>query len=154
MDLNQTHLYFSPKSATSSFKLYKQEISKIHCVIYPCENHSCPSLGYPVDHTVHGILQARILEWVAFPFSRDLPNPRIPGLPHCRHILYQLSHQGNPRILEWVAYPSPGDLPNPEIEPVSHALEVDSLPTELSGKPVHVGHLYSWIENVISGSLS
>ena len=28
-----------------------------------------------------------------------------PGLPHCRPILYQLSHQGSPRILEWVAYP-------------------------------------------------
>ena len=28
-----------------------------------------------------------------------------PGLPHCRWILYYLSHQGNPRILEWVAYP-------------------------------------------------
>ena len=30
-----------------------------------------------------------------------------PGLPQCRRILYQLSHQGNPRILEWVAYPFP-----------------------------------------------
>ena len=30
-----------------------------------------------------------------------------PGLPHCRWILYQLSHQGSPRILEWVAYPFP-----------------------------------------------
>ena len=28
-----------------------------------------------------------------------------PGLPHCRQILYQLSHRGSPRILEWVAYP-------------------------------------------------
>ena len=28
-----------------------------------------------------------------------------PCLPHCRRILYQLSHQGSPRILEWVAYP-------------------------------------------------
>ena len=28
-------------------------------------------------------------------------------LPHCRRILYQLSHQGNPRILEWVACSSP-----------------------------------------------
>ena len=28
-----------------------------------------------------------------------------PGFPHCRWILYQLSHQRNPRILEWVAYP-------------------------------------------------
>ena len=26
-----------------------------------------------------------------------------PGLPHCRRILYQLSHQGSPKILEWVA---------------------------------------------------
>ena len=28
-----------------------------------------------------------------------------PGLPHCRQIIYQLSHKGSPRILEWVAYP-------------------------------------------------
>ena len=28
-----------------------------------------------------------------------------PGLPHCRQILYQLSHKGSPGILEWVAYP-------------------------------------------------
>ena len=28
-----------------------------------------------------------------------------PGLPHCRGILYQLSHQRSPRILEWVASP-------------------------------------------------
>ena len=28
-----------------------------------------------------------------------------PGLPHCKQILYQLSHKGSPRILEWVAYP-------------------------------------------------
>ena len=34
------------------------------------------------------------------------PNQGLnPGLPHCRQILYQLSHQGSPRILEWVAYP-------------------------------------------------
>ena len=31
---------------------------------------SCPTLGDPMDYTVHGILQARILEGVAFPFSR------------------------------------------------------------------------------------
>ena len=28
-----------------------------------------------------------------------------PGLPHCRQILYQLSHKGSPITLEWVAYP-------------------------------------------------
>ena len=30
-----------------------------------------------MDYTVHGILQARILEWVAFPSPRDLPDPGI-----------------------------------------------------------------------------
>ena len=30
---------------------------------------SCPTLCNPKDHTAHGILQARILDWVAFPFS-------------------------------------------------------------------------------------
>ena len=35
-----------------------------------------------MDYTVHGVLQARILEWIAFPFSEDLPNPGIePGSP-------------------------------------------------------------------------
>ena len=36
----------------------------------------------PMDHTVHGILQARILEWIAFPFSKDLPNSRIEPRSH------------------------------------------------------------------------
>ena len=58
-----------------------------------------------------------------------------PGLPHCRWILYQLSHEGNPRTLEWVAYPFLGDLPDPGIKLGSPALQGDSLPTELSGKP-------------------
>ena len=31
---------------------------------------SCPTLCNSIDYTVHGVLQARILEWVAFPFSR------------------------------------------------------------------------------------
>ena len=40
------------------------------------------------------------------------------------------------RILEWVAMPSlPGDLPNPGMEPRSPALPVDSLLSELPGKP-------------------
>ena len=34
----------------------------------------CVTLCYPVDYTVNGLLQARILEGVAFPFSRDIPN--------------------------------------------------------------------------------
>ena len=36
----------------------------------------CPTLCDPMVYTVHGILQARILEWVAFPFSRGSSQPR------------------------------------------------------------------------------
>ena len=43
---------------------------------------SCPSLCNPIDYTVHGILQAKTVEWAAVPSSRDLPNPGIePGSP-------------------------------------------------------------------------
>ena len=38
---------------------------------------SCLTLCNPMDYTVHGIPQARILEWVAVPSPGDLPNPRI-----------------------------------------------------------------------------
>ena len=42
----------------------------------------CPTLCDPVDYSppgssIHGILQARVLEWVAISFSRDLPDPGI-----------------------------------------------------------------------------
>ena len=36
----------------------------------------CPTLYGPTDYTVHGILQARILEWAAFPLSRGSSQPR------------------------------------------------------------------------------
>ena len=48
---------------------------------------SCPTLYDPMGcsppgSSVHAILQARILQWVAIPFSRDLPDPGIePGSP-------------------------------------------------------------------------
>ena len=65
---------------------------------------SCPTLCDSMNYTVHGILQARILEWVAFPFSRGSAQLRIKtGLLHYRRILYQLSHKESPRIQEWVA---------------------------------------------------
>ena len=39
------------------------------------------------------------------------------------------------RILEWIAFPSPGDLPDPVIELRPPALQADSLPSELPGRP-------------------
>ena len=64
---------------------------------------SCPTLCDPVDcspqgSSIHGILQARILEWVAISFSRrSSPTQGLNQfLLHCRHIIYHLSHQGKP----------------------------------------------------------
>ena len=55
----------------------------------------------PVDcslpgSSLHGIFQARILEWVAIFFYRGSSRTQgwNPGLLHCRQILYQLSHNG------------------------------------------------------------
>ena len=78
---------------------------------------SCLSLCDPMDYTVHGILQARVLEWVK---------------------------------LVKVPYPSPGDLPKPGTEPRFSTLQVDSLSTELSGKP---GGKIPWMEEQSMGSL-
>jgi len=53
-----------------------------------------------------GIVQASILECHALLEGIFPTQGSNPSLPHCRWILYHLSHQGSPRILEWVAYPS------------------------------------------------
>ena len=73
--------------------------------VYEQNTHSCVWL-FATPWTVHGTLQARILEWVIVPFSRASSQPRQgsnPGLLHCRWILYQLSYQGNPYINAAVA---------------------------------------------------
>ena len=44
---------------------------------------SCPTLCKPTDYTVHGILQARIQEWVAFSFSRGSSQPRDQTQVYC-----------------------------------------------------------------------
>ena len=60
------------------------------------------TLCEPMDYTVHGILQARILEWVAFPFSRGSSQPRdwTQDSHTAGGFLYQLTHKGSPRILK------------------------------------------------------
>ena len=69
---------------------------------------ACLTLCNPVNSTVHGILQTRIMEWISglFLLQGIFPTQGSnPGLPYCRRILYQLSHKGSPRILEWVVFP-------------------------------------------------
>ena len=56
---------------------------------------SCPTLWDPTDHSlpgssVHGILQARTLEWVAICFSRGSPQPRVePGSPALKAVIFR-----------------------------------------------------------------
>ena len=67
---------------------------------------SCLTLWNPMDYTAHGILQARILEWVPFPSPGDLPKPGIkPRSPTLQADSLPTEPQESPRILEWVAYP-------------------------------------------------
>ena len=55
--------------------------------------------------SIHGIFQARLLEWVAIFFFQRIfltqgLNPGVLCLLHCRQILYPLSHQGLPKFLQ------------------------------------------------------
>ena len=65
---------------------------------------SCLTLCNPMDSSppgssVHGILRARTLEWFSHALLQEIfpTQGSNPGLPHCRQILYHLSHQGSPR---------------------------------------------------------
>ena len=86
-------------------------ISKSFHILYPEKSmkvlaaQSSPSLCNPMDCSppdsfVHGILQARILGWVAIPLFQEIfpAQGSNLSLPHCRQILYRLSHQGSPTI--------------------------------------------------------
>ena len=61
-------------------------------------SQSCPTLCDPLDYTVHGILQARILKWVAFPFTRGSSQPGDRTHVSCiaGGFFYQLSQEGIP----------------------------------------------------------
>ena len=67
-------LYFFIQPASA------QTLSHIINSVYICVKvkvtQSCLTLCDPMDYTVHGILQPRILEWVAVPFSRESSQPR------------------------------------------------------------------------------
>ena len=93
----------------------------------------CLTLCNPVDYTVHGILQARILEWAAFPSPEDLPNPRIePRFPALQVDSSPAEPPEKPKntgvsslsLLQWI-FPTQG------LKWGSPALQVDSLPAEL-----------------------
>ena len=81
--------------------------------------------NFPGQNT--GIGSLSLLQGI-FPVQRSNP-----GLPHCRQILYQLSHKGSPRILEWVACSFFSGSSQPRNQTGVFALQADCLPTELLG---------------------
>ena len=105
----------------------------------------CPTLWDSMKYKVYQILQPRILEWVTIPFSRGSSQPRDQA---------QVPHIAGRFFISWATreiqeywsgqpIPSPVDLPNPRIEPGSPALQADSLPAELPGKPLFI---FNWDE--------
>ena len=98
---------------------------------------SCPTLYNPMDYMVHGILQARMLERVAFPFSRGSSQPRDRTQVSSIADRFFTSWDTREAQEYWSgrSFPSPADLPDPWIQQRSPALLADSLPIELSRKP-------------------
>ena len=67
---NSKAILRSKKKEYSFYQLFSESEKKVKVT------QSCLTLCDPMDYTVYGILQARILEWVAFPFSRGSSKPR------------------------------------------------------------------------------
>ena len=79
---------------------------------------SCPTLCNPKDYTAHGILQARILEWVAFPFSRgsSQPRDRTPVSRIAGRLFTSCASREAQEYWSGLPFPSPEDLLNPGIK--------------------------------------
>ena len=106
---------------TESF-CYAEEITQ-HCksTMKLKVDQSCQTLYHPVDYTVHEILQARILEWVAFLFSRGSSQPRDRTQVSCIASRFLTSWATRETQEYWSgqSFPFPGDLLYPGIQPVS-----------------------------------
>ena len=74
------------RQAQRDFKIIKVKVKV---------TQSCSTVCNPMDYTVHGILQARILGWGSLSLLQGIfpTQGSNPGFPHCRRILYQLSHR-------------------------------------------------------------
>ena len=93
----------------------------------------CRWIFYQLSHKGN----LRIMEWVAYPFSSGSSQPRNWTGVSCIAGRFFTNWAIREAQEYWSGQPnlSPADLPHPGIELGSPALQVDSLPTELSGKP-------------------
>ena len=105
-----------------------------HCIY----TQLCPTLCNPIDFTAHGILQTRILEWVAFPFSRRSSQPRIkPRSPALQVDSLPAEPQGKSKNTGvGILSIHQQIFPTQELNQGLLHCRGDSLPTEPWGKPV------------------
>ena len=104
----------------------ENEMQVAQSCLTPCIPMDCSPWNSPGQNT--GVGSLSLLQGI---FPTQGLNP---GLPHCRPILYQLSHTGTQEYWSGEPIPSPEQLPDPGVTLGSLALQIDSLPTELSGK--------------------
>ena len=122
------------KNCKNKFSSYKPNLCFLKVKVKIAQ--LCPVLCDPRDYTVHGILQARILEWVAYSFSRGSSHPGIKSsAPTLQADSSPAEPQGKPMNTEVGSLSLLVDLPDPGIEPGSPALQAYSLLAELPGKP-------------------
>ena len=96
--------------------------------------------------SVHGILQARILEWVALVKVKLLSRVGLFATPWTA--AYQAPpSMGFSRQEYWsgLPFPSPEDLPDPGIKPRSPTLQADALTSEPSGKPPNWNLIFRYL---------
>ena len=102
------------------------------------ESHSvCRTLCYPMDYTVHGILQAIVLERIAFSRGSYQLMELIQVYRTAGGFFTGWTTREAQEYWNGWAISSPVDLPNPGMDPGFPALQADSLLTELSGKPMN-----------------
>ena len=137
--LNINAILFPPFTCSQCLLILKK-VMFVNALHYVSENEIRSVLSdslRPMDCIVHVILQARILAWVAFPFSRRSSQPR--DQTQVFHIAGRFFTSWATREAQeyWSGYPisSPVDLPDPGIKPGSPALQANSLPAELPGSP-------------------
>ena len=107
------------------------------CPVWGKHPHMVSGVVLSTDCIVHWILQARILERVAFLFSRGPSQLRDRTQVSCIAGGFFTSWATSEAQEYWSGYliPSPADLPAPGIKLGLPALQVDSLPAEPPGKP-------------------
>ena len=126
-----------------SFSFFESTVHLRLCKMVYNESVSrsvCPTLCDPVDcrppgSSVHGFLQARILEWVDIPFSRGSSQPRDWTQVSCiagGFLTIRATREAPPPKIIWTLSQRPG--PNPHLQ--SHPIVImKQISTAASKKP-------------------